>query len=113
MPKKIAVMLDGGHLRVYAKKAGHDFRPDYIERIGLGCAAINEEIFRILYYDCAPYRGTLKLPVSGTSKTFIGNDGWVHELAKKKPFCNSSRCAEISRVRSSKNTFGSESTARF
>jgi uncharacterized LabA/DUF88 family protein len=86
MPKKIAVMLDGGHLRVYAKKAGHDFRPDYIERIGLGCAAINEEIFRILYYDCAPYRGTLKLPVSGTSKTFIGNDGWVHELAKKNLF---------------------------
>ncbi len=86
MAKKIAVMLDGGHLRVYAKKAGKNFRPDYIEKIGLCCATNTEEIFRILYYDCAPYQGTVTLPVSGASKTFIGNDAWMHELARKNLF---------------------------
>jgi len=79
-------MLDGGHLRVYAKKAGHNFLPAYIEKVGLACALAGEEIFRILYYDCAPYEGTAILPVSGKPKTFYGNDAWMHELSKKNLF---------------------------
>ena len=84
--KKIAVMLDGGHLRVYAKKALKLFNPDYIEKIGLECGLNTEEIFRILYYDCAPYQGTVSLPVSGSRKTFSGDDTWMHELARKNLF---------------------------
>jgi uncharacterized LabA/DUF88 family protein len=86
MAKKIVVMLDGGHLRVYAKKAGHAYSPDYIEKIAVSCALDSEEIFRILYYDCAPYEGTVTLPVSGTRKTFSGGDAWLHELSKKNLF---------------------------
>jgi uncharacterized LabA/DUF88 family protein len=86
MAKKIAIMLDGGHLRVYAKRAGHNFNPNYIEKIGLACAATDEEIFRILYYDCAPYEGTVILPVSGKPTIFSGNDAWMHELARKNLF---------------------------
>src|ERR1700722_5394999 len=86
MPKKIAVMLDGGHLRVYAKKAHKNFVPDYIEKISLACAEANEEIFRILYYDCGPYSGTVIQPVSGIPRVFTGNDTWMKDLAKKDLF---------------------------
>ncbi len=86
MPKKVAVMLDGGHLRVYAKKANKVFIPDYIEKIALACAEANEEIFRILYYDCSPYSGTVILPVSGNPKIFTANDTWIKDLAKKDLF---------------------------
>lgn len=79
-------MLDGGHLRVYARKAGLPFNPDYIEKIGLACQLPGEEIHRILYYDCAPYVGTAILPVSGEKKQFQGNDAWLHELARKNLF---------------------------
>ena len=86
MAKKIAVMLDGGHIRHYVKKAGYRFNPDYIEKIGLSCADREEEIQRIMYYDCAPYSGTAILPVSGQQKAFQGNDAWLHELAHKNLF---------------------------
>jgi uncharacterized LabA/DUF88 family protein len=86
MAKKISVMLDGGHLRVYARKAGRQFIPDYIEKIGLACALQGEEIQRILYYDCAPYVGTVTMPVSGTKKTFQASDAWMYEIARKDLF---------------------------
>lgn len=30
MPKRVAVMLDGGHLRIYANRANRAFDPAYI-----------------------------------------------------------------------------------
>jgi len=86
MAKKIAVMLDGGHLRVYAKRAAKDFTPDYIEKIGLACSLAGEEILRILYYDCALYNGTATLPISGGKKTFTASDAWLRQLAQKDLF---------------------------
>jgi hypothetical protein len=32
MAKQIAVMLDGGHVRVHAERAGKNFDPEYIEK---------------------------------------------------------------------------------
>jgi uncharacterized LabA/DUF88 family protein len=87
MVKKVAVLLDGGHVRVYANRANKTFDPPYIEKIGLACVLPTiEEIFRILYYDCAPFTGSTTLPVSGAKKTFTGNDQWMHELSKKDLF---------------------------
>lgn len=40
----------------------------------------------MLYYDCAPYTGTVKLPVSGNTHTFTGSDRWLEELARKDLF---------------------------
>jgi uncharacterized LabA/DUF88 family protein len=82
---KIAVMLDGGHLRVHAKRAGRVYDPDYIEKIGLACS-IAETIHRIMYYDCAPFKGSAVLPVSGHQATFPGNDTWLKELSYKNLF---------------------------
>ena len=86
MSKKITVMLDGGHLRTHAKRAQLNFNPEFIEKTARACALDTEEIFRILYYDCAPCRGTTALPVSGNSKTFTSSDAWLRELAKKDLF---------------------------
>src|SRR5262245_42130654 len=87
MSKRIAVLLDGGHLRVYAKRANKTFDPAYIEKIGLACSLPNvEEIHRILYYDCAPFTGSVTLPVSGGLRNFTGNDQWLHELSRKDLF---------------------------
>ena len=81
--KKIAVMLDGGHVRVYTKKAGYKYEPDYIEKIAHACVLPNEETYRVLYYDCAPYQGNVTLPISGKRYQFQGSDKWIHDLAHK------------------------------
>jgi uncharacterized LabA/DUF88 family protein len=79
-------MIDGGHLRVLARKAGFTYNPDYIEKVAHACVEEGEEILRILYYDCAPYCGDVKLPVSGDTMTFDKSDAWLGKLAKKDLF---------------------------
>ncbi|MDA1314711.1 MAG: NYN domain-containing protein [Acidobacteria bacterium] len=86
MARTLAVLIDGGHLRVHAKKAGHNYDPDFIEKVALKCAEPDDEIHRALYYDCAPYIGTTKLPVSGSQKQHQRSDPWLHELARKNLF---------------------------
>ncbi len=83
MAKKVAILIDGGHLRVGVRKANFAYNPDYIEKVAHACAEPTEEIYRILYYDCAPFEGTATLPVSGQKQTFQGSDAWLHELARK------------------------------
>ena len=84
--KKVAVLIDGGHVRVLARNAGMNYNPDYIEKIAKACVESDEDAFRFFYYDCAPYSGTVKLPVSGGAKTFSGSDAWLRELAAKDLF---------------------------
>jgi len=86
MKQKIAVLIDGGHLRSQARKAKKTFDPDYIEKIGHGCALADEVIHRILYYDCPPYLGEAVQPVSGTKKAFTGSGKWLHDLSRKDLF---------------------------
>ena len=81
--KKLVIMIDGGFLRVAAKRAGKIYNPDFIELFTRACAASDEELFRALYYDCPPYKGEQKLPVSGTIKSFTESGQWLEDLAKK------------------------------
>jgi hypothetical protein len=60
---RLAVLIDGGNLRVLTRQAGHTYEPDYIEKVAPTCVASDEQLVRILYYDCAPYSGTVKQPV--------------------------------------------------
>jgi uncharacterized LabA/DUF88 family protein len=83
---KTAILIDGGFLRVVAKRAKKTYDPDFIEKFAHACNAENETIFRVLYYDCAMYSGTQKLPVSGKPFTFKSNDGWLHALSHKDLF---------------------------
>lgn len=76
-------MIDGGFLRVAARKAKLLYDPDFIASFSLACAAADEELFRALYYDCAPYKGSQKLPISGLMQTFNESGQWLNDLAKK------------------------------
>ena|SRR6266566_8063 len=86
MASKIIILIDGGYLRVKAIKAGKTYNPAFIERFSQKCKTQDEDIFRVLYYDCAPYAGTVSLPVSGNTYTFAGSDAWLSELARKDLF---------------------------
>ena len=76
-------MIDGGFLRAASRKAGISFNPDFIEAFSKICSATDEELFRSLYYDCAPFQGCKKLPVSGATQTFSESGQWLTDLAKK------------------------------
>jgi uncharacterized LabA/DUF88 family protein len=84
--KKVAVLIDGGHLRVLTRKAKHIYDPDYIEKAAHACVEPDETLVRILYYDCAPFNGKVKLPVSGAEHEFKGSDQWLKHLAAKDLF---------------------------
>lgn len=64
---RVSVLIDGGHLRVLVSKAGHKYNPDYIKKVAHACLEKGETLFRILYYDCAPYKGTVSLPAIAES----------------------------------------------
>ncbi|WP_407050221.1 NYN domain-containing protein [Methyloraptor flagellatus] len=83
---RVAVLIDGGHLRVLARKAGFKHEPDYIEKVAHACIEPTENLLRILYYDCAPYVGTTTLPVSGEPHEFTGSDHWLRDLAARNLF---------------------------
>jgi hypothetical protein len=83
---KIIILIDGGFLRVQARKAGKTYNPDFIEKFAYACRSVDEQTLRILYYDCAPYSGTVKLPVSGLKQNYQGSDQWLHELSYKDLF---------------------------
>jgi uncharacterized LabA/DUF88 family protein len=84
--KKIVLMIDGGFLRVAARKAGRHYNPEFIEGFSKVCPSTHEELFRVLYYDCAPYQGQQRLPVSGLTQSFADSDQWLLDLAKKDLF---------------------------
>ncbi|GAB4136904.1 MAG: hypothetical protein Tsb0016_01650 [Sphingomonadales bacterium] len=83
---QVAILIDGGHLRVVSRKAKKHYDPDYIERLAHAALAKDETLYRILYYDCAPYNGKARLPVSGEEREFNGSDRWLKELAAKDLF---------------------------
>lgn len=84
--KRIAIFVDGGYLRVVATKAQKAYIPDFIAAFSLSCKMGDEEILRILYYDCPQYEGTQKLPVSGTPHKFTANNKWLADLSKRDLF---------------------------
>jgi uncharacterized LabA/DUF88 family protein len=83
---KISVLIDGGHLRALAKVAKIPYTPDSIEKFAHTCVQADETLLRILYYDCAPYVGKARLPVSGAEFEFNGSDSWLRDLASRDLF---------------------------
>ncbi len=112
MSKKITVLIDGGHLRSYLKKAKRPATADYIEKIGLASALATEEIIRIFYYDCALFNGTTKLPVSRGIQTHAQATPFLHDLAQKDLFAVQQRGTEISRIRYQEKSSTLESADR-
>lgn len=87
MKKRVALLIDGGHLRVLVRRHSQQhYDPNYIEKVAHVCVDSSEEVFRIFYYDCAPYTGSAKLPISRAPHQFSGSSAWLHELAAKDLF---------------------------
>lgn len=82
---RVAILIDGGHLRALTRLANKQYKPDYIEKVALSCVN-QDETLRILYYDCAPFQGFTTLPVSGARKEYKGSDEWLKQLAAKDLF---------------------------
>src|ERR1700722_2852401 len=66
----VAVLIDGGHVRALARAAKKKYDNDYVEKVALACIEADEELLRVLYYDCARFAGKVKLPISGGSYEF-------------------------------------------
>lgn len=73
-------------MRERARKAGLWYSNDLIEQLAHACVHDDETLLRILYYDCAPFVGTVKLPVSGEDHAFAGSDAWLNQLASRELF---------------------------
>lgn len=84
--KKVAILIDGGHLRILARKASLKYDPEFIEAVAKACIASDEDLLRTFYYDCPLFKGTCKRPVSGEDEVFTGNDDWLTRLASKDLF---------------------------
>lgn len=81
---KSAVLIDGGYLRVLVQQAGKKYNPAYIEKVAHACLdSTSEWLLKVLYYDCAPFSGELKLPVSGNTQLFDGNSSWLRDLSTR------------------------------
>ncbi len=84
--KKIAILIDGGYLRAISMHDGKQYTPDFIEKFAAQCKAVDEEFLRILYYDCPPYEGYQRLPVSGVMHHFTAANQWLVDLSKRDLF---------------------------
>jgi uncharacterized LabA/DUF88 family protein len=84
--KRISVLIDGGYLRAISRKKGKKYTASLVEKIALNSKAADEEIYRVLYYDCDEYAGKATLPVSGTTHEFVPASTLLKELARKQLF---------------------------
>lgn len=82
----IAILFDGGHFRHLAKKSGLEPTPDLVEDFVHGTLRPNESLFRVLYYDCRPYNGKQRRPVSGEELEFSLYAGWMDEIGRRNHF---------------------------
>jgi uncharacterized LabA/DUF88 family protein len=59
--KRVAVLMDGGFVgKAIGAHADPQFQAQRVVRLAEACLDADEEIFRIYYYDCAPYAGKRK-----------------------------------------------------
>jgi uncharacterized LabA/DUF88 family protein len=86
MMKRLIVQIDGGYLRAQARRDSYDYTVDFIEDFIHMLPNKQEELLRVLYYDCRPYQGEAVLPVSGQPYNFKSGGGWLDELASRDYF---------------------------
>ena len=60
--------------------------PDFIEAFCHLLPIEGEELQKILYYDCKPFVGIVKKPVSGTGREFSSRGEWLEDLACRDLF---------------------------
>lgn len=85
--KKLALLIDGGCLRAWAKLDSKRFDAPLIEKVAHACVKRpDEELFRVLYYDCDPFTGTVTLPVSNQRKIHPPNTHLMDTVSRLELF---------------------------
>ncbi len=80
---RTGIFFDGGYFRVLAREAGLRHTPDLIEAVALSCVEPGERLLRVLYYDCEPFHGTVRMPISGKEVTRAPDRAWLDDLASR------------------------------
>ena len=83
---RVALLIDGGFVRSEARRARKRYVVDLIEQLARSSIAEHEDPLRFMYYDCPPFSGKVKLPVSGREKDFSPSDAWLRDLARRELF---------------------------
>ncbi|HEY0995653.1 MAG TPA: NYN domain-containing protein [Gemmatimonadaceae bacterium] len=84
---KVAVLIDGGHLRACARSNSHKYTAALVNKVVQQCVkGPAETLFRALYYDCDPFEGTVKLPIPGGATTFSGSGSLLSDLERTELF---------------------------
>ena len=85
---KAALFIDGGYLRSVANRAEKDYVPDFIEAFAWSCFdhGAEERPLRVLYYDCDPFMGEVRLPVSRELREYPKSGEWLNVLAARPLF---------------------------
>jgi len=94
MGKKVALFIDGGCLMdaVRSIRIKHSpYTPELIERIAHSCIAEDEDLLRILYYDCPldTQEQHIQKPISGNKtklKRKPSENQWLIDLARRDLF---------------------------
>lgn len=78
--------------------SGRAFDPDFIEKLAHGARGAGETIHRVFYYDCAPFQGQTKLPISGHLKSARGKSPVTGRTVSPRPVFGGARRPEVPRL---------------
>ena len=90
--RSVAVLLDGGFILKRLHRLLGNIYPtaDHVVKFANQCLAEDEDLFRIYYYDCLPYGGTERHPLTkreidySKTPTCIRQTKFLRELERKK-----------------------------
>lgn len=90
---KVAILIDGAFLRARHRQIHNGRYPsvDYVEslcldRIMNSPLLKGDYLFRVYYYDCRPFAGTLHNPISGESTDYTAAPTFLDNLAHRNFF---------------------------
>ncbi len=84
---KTVVLIDGGYLRAVSRQFGFDYNPEWIQKVAHKCISADQEVLlKILYYDCPPYKGKIRFPVSKKQEEREPDSRWLEDLSRRDYF---------------------------
>ena len=90
---RVAILVDGAFLRVKHRQAHYrryptaDFVYDLcVKRIMESEKLAGDTLFRVYYYDCRPFSGTLRNPITGDESDYTISTSFLESVAQKDLF---------------------------
>ncbi len=80
------LLIDGGGLRVFAKRIGQSYTGDFVEDFAQACGDEEERVLRVLFYDAPLFEGKVIAPVSGEEQIYRGGSAFLDDIARRERF---------------------------